>query len=79
MPQNKPTTSKISTTSKPTLSMSMEFGDRSTERIESVEEVNNEFSRPDERAGIGGSYVEEIVGHDWRNVQVHFRFKWSGG
>ena len=23
--------------------------------------------------------MEEIVGHDWRNGQVHFRCRWSGG
>ena len=47
--------------------------------IESVKEVNDHLSRPDEAEGIGGSNVQEIIGHDWRNGQVHFKVDWSSG
>ena len=49
------------------------------EVIDSVKEVNDHFSRPDEAEGIGGSCVEEIIGHDWRLGVVHFKVSWSGG
>ena len=47
--------------------------------IESVKEVNDHLSRPDEAKGIGGSNLQEIIGHDWRNGQVHFKVDWSSG
>ena len=34
--------------------------------IESVTDINNHLSRPDEAQGIGGYCVKEIVAHDWR-------------
>ena len=46
---------------------------------ESIKETNDHLSRPDEAEGIGGSCVEEIVAHDWRLGQVHFKVQWSGG
>ena len=49
------------------------------EPIESVREVNNHLSRPDEAEGIGGSSVEEIIAHDWRLGQAHCKVQWSSG
>ena len=47
--------------------------------VESTKEINDHLFRPAENEGIGGSNVEEIIGHDWKLGQVHFRVKWSGG
>ena len=47
--------------------------------IESVREVNDHLSRPDEAEGIGGSSVQEIIAYDWRNGQAHFKVQWSSG
>ena len=44
-----------------------------------MNEVNDYLSRPYESEGIGGSNVTEIVVHDWRNGQVHFKVKWNSG
>ena len=49
------------------------------EVIDSVKEVNDHYSRPDEAEGIGGSSVQEIIRHDWRLGVVHFKVSWSGG
>ena len=46
---------------------------------ESIKETNDHLSRPDEAEGVGGSCVKEIVEHDWRLGQVHFKVEWSGG
>ena len=34
--------------------------------IESVTDINNHLSRPDKAEGLGGSFVKEIVAHNWR-------------
>ena len=47
--------------------------------LESIKEINDHLSRPDEAEGIGGSCVMEIVGHDWKLGQVHFKAKWNSG
>jgi hypothetical protein len=47
------------------------------EPTESVKEINDHLSRPDEAEGIGGSIVKEIVGHDWRIGALHLQVKWS--
>ena len=46
---------------------------------ESVTEINNHLSRPDEVEGIGGSCVKEIVAHGWRIVVAHFKVEWDNG
>ena len=50
-----------------------------TENVESVKEVNDHFSRPDEAEGIGGSFVQEIVGHEYKIGHLHLKVIWSGG
>ena len=47
--------------------------------IESINEVNDHLSRPDKSSDIGGSCVKEIVAHDWRLGQPHFKVGWSSG
>ena len=49
------------------------------DHIESIKEVNDHLSRPDEAEGIGGSWVTEIIAHDWRLGQAHFKAQWNGG
>ena len=41
--------------------------------------MNDHLSRPDESEGIGGSSVQEIVAHDWKLGQAHFKVQWSSG
>ena len=31
------------------------------------------MSCPDEAEGIGGSSVQEILAHDWKNWRAHFK------
>eukprot|EP00957_Ditylum_brightwellii_P201287 15324936-Ditylum_brightwellii.AAC.1 len=40
------------------------------EPVEMVSEINDQLSRPDESAGIGGSDVDEIVAYQWRNGRL---------
>ena len=47
--------------------------------IESVTEINNHLSRPDEAEGISGTCVKEIVAHDWRIRVAHFNVEWDSG
>ena len=47
--------------------------------VDCVKEINDHLSWPDEAAGIGGSCVQEIVGHDWRLGQIHFKVRWNHG
>ena len=74
----KPTTQqKFSLQAEP--ASDLEQGSMEHDQIESVKEVNDHLSRPDEMEGIGGSCVQEIVGHDWRLGQAHFKVQWSSG
>ena len=47
--------------------------------IERVSEVNEHFSNLEEPPDIGGSRIQEIVGHEWRLGHPVFKVKWSGG
>ena len=49
----------------------------SEDPIEMIDEVNDHFSRPDEMDGIGGSFVKDIVGHDWKLGLLTFKVEWS--
>jgi hypothetical protein len=42
-----------------------------------VNEINDQFSRPDEVPEVGGSIVSSIVAHEWRNGQLQFKVLWS--
>ena len=44
---------------------------------ESVKEINNYLSCPDEAGKIGGSCAEGIITHDQRLRQVHFKVELS--
>jgi hypothetical protein len=44
---------------------------------EMVNEINDQFSRPDEVPEVGGSIVSSIVAHEWRNGQLQFKVLWS--
>jgi hypothetical protein len=72
---NRPTTPKPTTqkrfSEQPEPMLDLEEQDS----IPSSKEINDEFSRPDEAEGIGGSFVKEIIGHEWKLGQVHFRVK----
>ena len=46
---------------------------------ESVKEINDFLSRPDEAEGIGGSSVTEIITHNWKFGGLHFKVRWSSG
>ena len=46
--------------------------------IDIVKEVNDHLYHPDESEGIGGSVVQEIVAHQWKLGQLHFKVLWSG-
>ena len=48
-------------------------------RPESVKEINDFLSCPDEAEGIGGSSVMEIIVHNQKFGGLHFKVKWSGG
>ena len=47
--------------------------------IESMTELNNEYSRLDEIPTIGGSIIQEIVAHDWRLGSLELKVKYSSG
>ena len=47
--------------------------------IDSVNEVNEHFSNLEEPPDIGGSRIQEIIGHEWRLGHPAFKVKWSGG
>ena len=47
--------------------------------IKMAREVNDEFSCPDEAAGLGGSKVIKIVQHDWKFGHLHLKVLWSSG
>ena len=42
-----------------------------------LNEINNQLSRPDEVPEIGGSTVANILVHEWRMGQLHFKALWS--
>jgi len=47
--------------------------------IECDKEINDHLPLPDESASIDGSLVEEIIGHQWKIGQLHFKVRWSDG
>ena len=47
--------------------------------FDSVAEMNNRLSCPDQAEGIGGSCLTEIVAYNWRIGQVHFNVRWNSG
>ena len=55
----------------------IDTADSSASEIAMVNEVNNQFSRPDEVPEIGGSTVVCILAHEWRFGQLHFKVEWS--
>ena len=48
-------------------------------QIESIDEINDHLSRPDEMEGIGGSLVKEILGHDFKHGVLRFKIQWNNG
>jgi len=47
--------------------------------IECAKEINDHLPRPDESVSIEGSLVKEIIGHEWKIGQLHFKVQWSDG
>jgi len=47
--------------------------------IECAKEINDHLPRPDKSVSIGGSLVKEIIGHEWKIGQLHFKVQWSDG
>jgi len=47
--------------------------------IECAKEINDHLPRPDESVSIGGSLVKEIIGHECKIGQLHFKVQWSDG